>query len=68
MATLYDLGEKIAHVRTAANGLVLSGSENAARVVYITQLCNEMIGMINEAAQAAKEDNSTDEQHSDTPQ
>lgn len=67
MATLYDLGQKVLKIREAINDMDVRGSRNASYVVYAVKTCNEIIQMINDAAEEpAKKEAMEDEQHSDT--
>ena len=49
MLTLYDFGMEITQIREAADSIEIKGAANAARVVLITDKCNELIHAINEA-------------------
>jgi len=53
MLTLYDFGMEITQIREAADSIEIKGSANAARIVLITDKCNELIQAINEASEYA---------------
>lgn len=70
MATLYEFGNEIVKIREAVNEIKVCGHKDASRVVYITEKCNAIIRMINNAAEelsSKKREGSCNEQHySDT--